>query len=95
LSLKCSWIKDTSVLDAKEKLLKIVGCAKIAIISSSAKNVLKIELISKVCTLIHIKNIMFSLKFFDVYINHIESVHFRLCSSYTFNVLIQMNQMIY
>lgn len=54
-----------NVLTAKLRYWKIVGCAKIAIISFSVKNVSKIETVLKVCMPILTKNIMFILKFSD------------------------------
>lgn len=60
-------ISVTNVLPVNDKSWKIVGCVKIAIIFSFAKNVLQTRIVLKVYMLIHINNIMFSPKFFDLH----------------------------
>ncbi len=54
-----------NVLDASIKFNRIVGCAKTAIISFSAKNVICKEINLKVCMQIHTKVITSYPNYFD------------------------------
>jgi hypothetical protein len=56
-----------NALHARDKSYKIVGCVRIAIIFSFAKNVSQTRIALKVYMRIHINNIMFSPKFFDLH----------------------------